>query len=41
MAVAAPEATGAYRLEVDIVWEGVMWLKDDGNKTSIVDLTVV
>jgi hypothetical protein len=41
MAVAAPEATGTYRLEVDIVWEGVMWLKDDGNKTSIVGLTVV
>ncbi len=40
LAVIAPEATGTYRLEVDVVWEGVCWFKDKGNRTGIVDLTV-
>ena len=40
LAVIAPEATGAYRLEVDVVWEGIGWFKDKGNPTGIVDLTV-
>jgi hypothetical protein len=40
LAVIAPEATGRYRLEVDVVWEGVAWFKDKGNPTGIVDLRV-
>jgi hypothetical protein len=40
LAVVAPEATGTYRLEVDVVWEGVAWFKDKGNGTGIVNLTV-
>jgi hypothetical protein len=40
LAVIAPETTGTYRLEVDVVWEGVAWFKDKGNQTGIVDLTV-
>jgi hypothetical protein len=40
LAVIAPEAIGTYRLEVDVVWEGVAWFKDKGNRAVIVDLTV-
>jgi hypothetical protein len=40
LAVIAPEATGTYRLEVDVVWEGIAWFRDKGNPTGIVDLTV-
>jgi hypothetical protein len=40
LAVIVPETTGTYRLEVDVVWEGVAWFKDKGNRTGIVDLTV-
>ena len=40
LAVIAPQATGTYRLEVDVVWEGIAWFKDKGNPTGIVDLTV-
>lgn len=38
--ISAPKATGKYRLEIDLVWEGVMWFKDVGNPTAIVDLVV-
>ena len=31
---------GVYRLEVDMVWEGIAWFKDRGNHTSTVHLTV-
>jgi len=40
LAVIAPEKTGTYRLEVDVVWEGVAWFKDKGNRTSTVSLMV-
>jgi predicted O-methyltransferase YrrM len=40
LAVRAPKASGSYQLEIDIVWEGIMWFKDRGNKTSTVELTV-
>ena len=40
LAVIAPEATGTYRLEVDVVWEGIAWFRDKGNPAGIVDLTV-
>ena len=38
--VVAPEAEGAYTLELDMVWEGIAWFKDKGNRTSTVTLTV-
>jgi hypothetical protein len=37
--VLAPE-TGAYWLEIDLVWEGVMWFADVGNPTSRIKLDV-
>jgi hypothetical protein len=41
LSVSAPDEPGRYRIELDIVWENVMWLKDGGNPTSIVELSVV
>lgn len=38
--VTAPKASGDYKLEIDFVWEGVMWFKDVANPTCIVDLSV-
>jgi hypothetical protein len=38
--VGAPPAPGAYQMELDLVWEQVMWFKDIGNPTSIVELEV-
>jgi hypothetical protein len=40
LGVVAPEAEGAYTLELDMVWEGIAWFKDKGNCTSTVTLTV-
>jgi hypothetical protein len=40
MSVTAPIAPGKYQLEVDLVWEGVMWFKDVGNPTAIIPLLV-
>ena len=40
MPVAAPTQTGKYQLEIDLVWEDVMWFKDVGNPTAIIPLTV-
>ena len=40
MSVTAPAKPGEYQLEVDLVWEGVMWFKDIGNPTAIVSLLV-
>jgi hypothetical protein len=40
MPVIAPTQPGEYRLEVDLVWEGVMWFKDIGNPTAIIALLV-
>ena len=38
--VVAPDVEGAYTLELDVVWEGIAWFKDQGNRTSTVTLTV-
>jgi hypothetical protein len=38
--VDAPPAKGSYQLEIDLVWEGVMWFKDVGNPTGLVTLEV-
>jgi hypothetical protein len=40
LGVIAPEAKGAYALEVDVVWEGIAWFKERGNRPGIVKLTV-
>ena len=40
LGVVAPEVEGAYTLELDMVWEGIAWFKDKGNRTSTVTLTV-
>jgi predicted O-methyltransferase YrrM len=40
LAVTAPPVPGEYQLEIDLVWEGVMWFKDIGNPTVVVDLVV-
>ena len=38
--ISAPAQPGDYRLEIDLVWEGVMWFKDAGNPPAVVDLQV-
>ena len=38
--VEAPEALGCFPMEVDLVWEGVMWFKDVGNPTCRLELEV-
>ena len=40
MSVTAPTVPGKYQLEIDLVWEGVMWFKDVGNPTAMVELSV-
>ena len=40
LTIEAPTIPGHYQLEVDLVWEGVMWFKDVGNPTCRVDLEV-
>ena len=32
---------GRYDIEFDIVWEGVMWMKDRGNPTARVELAAM
>jgi len=39
--VRVPEEPGKYELEFDIVWEGVLWMKDVRNPTAAVALTAV
>jgi hypothetical protein len=36
--VQVPDAPGVYEVEFDIVWEGVLWMKDRGNPTGRVQL---
>jgi hypothetical protein len=38
--IRAPDTKGAFRLELDVVWEGNFWFKDRGSPTSFVDLVV-
>ena len=40
LSILVPEEIGNYLVEIDLVWEGVMWFKDKGNPTSIVNLVV-
>jgi hypothetical protein len=39
--IVAPPQPGIYLIEVDLVWEGVMWFQETGNKTILAELTVV
>jgi len=36
----APDESGPYLLEMDLVWEGMMWFKEKGNPTCTVELFV-
>jgi len=38
--IQTPPDRGSYKVEVDLVWEQVMWFKDVGNPTSILELKV-
>jgi predicted O-methyltransferase YrrM len=38
--VRAPSQRGSYLLEIDLVWEGMLWFKEKGNPTSLVELKV-
>jgi hypothetical protein len=38
--VRTPSAPGQYRIEIDLVWEQVMWFKEVGNPTTLVDVAV-
>jgi hypothetical protein len=38
--VYAPDAAGAYFLEIDLVWENVTWFKETGNATAVVPLII-
>ncbi len=38
--IESPQAKGSYQLEIDLVWEGVMWFKSVGNPTATVALEV-
>ena len=40
LAIRAPLQPGDYRVQIDLVWEGVMWFADAGNPTSTVALHV-
>ena len=39
--VSVPDEPGRYELEFDIVWEGVLWMKNLRNPTATVSLTAV
>ena len=40
LVVDAPSDQGKYRLELDLVWEGVMWFKGIGNPTALIPFSV-
>jgi len=35
-----PTRPGLYKVEVDMVWEGVAWFKDRGGETKLIDIKV-
>ncbi|MGE5489456.1 MAG: class I SAM-dependent methyltransferase [bacterium] len=41
LAVSAPAQPGSYLIEIDLVWENVMWFADIGNPTVTIALDVV
>jgi hypothetical protein len=40
LVVATPPVPGDYQIEIDLVWEQVMWFKDVGNPPALVKLAV-
>jgi hypothetical protein len=38
--VQVPGASGEYQVELDLVWEGMLWFKENGNPTAKIDLVV-
>lgn len=38
--VKAPTTSGSYAIELDLVWEGMLWFKESGNPTAMVELIV-
>ena len=40
LSVIAPERPGEYVVEIDVVWEGICWLRDRGSAPARVPLTV-
>ncbi len=40
LSILAPGSAGRYQLEIDLVWENLMWFKDVGNPTAMVELNV-
>ncbi|MBM4433734.1 MAG: class I SAM-dependent methyltransferase [Chloroflexi bacterium] len=38
--VQVPERPGEYTIEIDVVWEGICWLRDRGNRPATARLTV-
>jgi hypothetical protein len=40
LTINAPVAAGSYLIEIDLVWEGMLWFKESGNPTCIVKLIV-
>lgn len=41
MSITAPEKEGNYKVEIDMVHEGVTWFKQKGSSTLIINLVVV
>jgi hypothetical protein len=40
LAVEAPNVGGTYLVELDLVWEGMLWFKESGNPTCKLHLIV-
>jgi len=40
LSIQAPTARGEYVVELDLVWEGMLWFKENGNPTAKIDLIV-
>ena len=40
LTINAPAESGSYLLEIDLVWEGMLWFKEKGNPTCTVELIV-
>jgi len=38
--IQVPNMPGHYVVELDLVWEGMLWFKENGNPTATIDLTV-
>ena len=39
--IKVPSASGEYQVELDLVWEGMLWFKENGNPTAKIDLVVI